>query len=81
MQAPDTELRWTTSYHGVSHRYIQRRQCTITTVGRLHGAIVFGRRGSGAVVADAIEAPVAFATREAAEQWCERIATRHAGGA
>ena len=69
-----TEDRWTAPFHGVSHRYIAGRQCTITTVGRFHGAVVYGRRGSGCVMADAIDAPVVFASVEAARQWCEQIA-------
>lgn len=72
-----TESTWTVPYHGVQHRIINRRQCTIADRGpNKIEATVFGRRGSGRVVADAINSPVWFHTIEAAQAWCEETAAR-----
>lgn len=67
---------WTAPYHGVSHAVIGERQCTVEVNGRVITAVVFGRRGSGRVLADAIDPPVTFATVAAARQWCEDVAGR-----
>jgi len=75
-----TERDWSPPFHGVSHRMIGGRQCTIVDYGPYAiEATVFGRRGSGSVQADAIDAPVRFATVAAARMWCEDVAGRLVG--
>ena len=67
---------WTEPYHGVTHTSIGRRQCTVCDVQGCITATVFGRRGSGRVMADAIAWPRTFATVAAAQAWCEETASR-----
>lgn len=75
MSVQITERAWTSPFHGVTHRMVHGRQCTIEVHGACITATVFGRRGSGQVQADAITAPVTFATVDAAQTWCVRTAT------
>lgn len=70
-----TERTWTKPYYGVSHRYVNGRQCTVSTYSEtMTTATVFGRRGSGCVFSDAVAAPHSFTAADEAREWCERTA-------
>lgn len=66
------DVTWSEPLHGVSHRYIAGRQCTVTDYGTFVDAVVFGR-DVGFRLSEAVHSP-AFASVEEVRRWCEQEA-------
>lgn len=68
-----TDPAWTRPYFGVTHRYVNGRQCSVTVRSAdLATAVVFGRRGTGTVFTDTTEG--SFNSADEAKAWCEQNA-------